>query len=359
MKRALAVVGSFALALGSACGKSTSNSLVVVTVSAPAALTPVMQLKVVLTNDLATDTLFFPEASNGTHIDFDATFAVSLPKSRHGDMEVAIDALDVLSNVVATGNGNVTINVGGRADTAIHLVAITVPDAGVPDVGPRDVAVEASGGKDVGSQADGPTPDVSLGPDGAGAGGNVGTGGITGAGGAVGTGGQPGTGGRFGAGGAGGSGTGGNSTGGASGAGSGGATGQGGTSGLGSGGTAGNDAGTGGVVGTGGIVGTGGATVPRDAGTTAGDAPASCYVTIVSNGYACGSTPACSACKDNGTSKEAECKQGIDCMAAVGASCDSNCQMNCLNRAGNSVVQACIKSLQVAACTGSGCGPSN
>jgi hypothetical protein len=121
------------------------------------------------------------------------------------------------------------------------------------------------------------------------------------------------------------------------------------------GGTVGRDAGTDARVGTGGISGTGGATVPRDAAIPPSDVASSCYATIVNNGYKCGSAPACSACIVNNVSKEAECKKGLDCLAAAGPSCDSNCQLNCLNQAGDAQVGACIKALTTPACSGSGC----
>lgn len=103
-------------------------------------------------------------------------------------------------------------------------------------------------------------------------------------------------------------------------------------------------------------LGTGGATVQRDAATVSRDVATaqSCPDLIVSNDYACGSATSCGACKDNnGVSRTAECKKGIDCLAAAGASCDSNCQLGCLNQAGDSQVQVCIKALQTACSTSS------
>jgi hypothetical protein len=58
----------------------------------------------------------------------------------------------------------------------------------------------------------------------------------------------------------------------------------------------------------------------------------------------------------NGVLKEEQCKTGVDCLAAAGASCDSNCQLNCFNKAGDAQVKVCITALQTAACgTGGGC----
>jgi hypothetical protein len=105
--------------------------------------------------------------------------------------------------------------------------------------------------------------------------------------------------------------------------------------------------------GTGGI----GGSTGRDASITAIDgAAASCYSQIVDNGYTCGTAAPCSECKDlNGSLKEAECQKGIDCLAAAGSSCNSSCQLSCLNKAGDAITQACIKALTTVACSGTGC----
>lgn len=80
-----------------------------------------------------------------------------------------------------------------------------------------------------------------------------------------------------------------------------------------------------------------------------------CMGLVISNGYACGSVTACSACTSNGTSREAACKNGIDCLAARGVPCDGNCMLTCLNSAGaDSQTAACITALQNAACSGTG-----
>jgi hypothetical protein len=125
----------------------------------------------------------------------------------------------------------------------------------------------------------------------------------------------------------------------------------------GSGGTsdAGRDVGVADTRGTGGSTGAGGTTGGRDVAAPPSDSAGNCVSKVVSNGYACGSTPACSACKENSNSREAECKKGIDCLAEAGPSCDSKCQLNCLNLAGDSVIQACVTALQTAACTSGGC----
>jgi hypothetical protein len=219
----------------------------------------------------------------------------------------------------------------------------------------------------------GPSPDVKL-PSFPGLqGGTTGSGGVSASGGST----------PKGGGGAGGKGSGGDGSGGVTKTGTGGATGSGGRTadaGVGRDGPRGTGGGGGGATtvrrdagrgGTGGSTdagrdvfvgrdfafpGTGGIS-GRDASIPARDtAAASCYAAIADNGYACGSAAPCSECEDqNGNSKEAECQKGIDCLAAAGPSCDSNCQLNCLNKAGDSPVHTCIKALMTAACSGPGC----
>jgi hypothetical protein len=134
-----------------------------------------------------------------------------------------------------------------------------------------------------------------------------------------------------------------------------------GSGGIGAGGDGGTTipTGTGGRIGKldGGGLGSGGIVGPKDAALPPSPdvAPAGCPGQIVSNDYACGSATACSGCKDtNGFSKEAGCKASFDCLVAAGASCDTNCQQNCLNKAGDSPAMACVKALQTA-CSTSGC----
>ena len=144
-------------------------------------------------------------------------------------------------------------------------------------------------------------------------------------------------------------------------AGVGGSAGATGSDGGGRGGTTGRDAGAGGATGSGGrtgaggITGTGGTTVGRDAGTPLPDSAGTCLSQVISKGYACGSAPPCSACKDNQTSKTAECQGVLDCLEAS-YPCTGNCETECFNKnGGNGPVQTCVNALQTAACGGSGC----
>jgi hypothetical protein len=173
----------------------------------------------------------------------------------------------------------------------------------------------------------------------------VGTGGKAGAGGATVSGGITGSGGRVGADG-GPDGTGGRRDAGGIPPGTGGSTvGSGGSGGSGAGGAA-----------------TGGASGINDAAISPPDSAGNCLTQLIANNYVCGSTPPCSACKDNSTSKAAECQAVLDCLGAS-YPCTGNCTTECFNKnGGNGPVQTCVTALQTAACGATGCGvtlPSN
>jgi hypothetical protein len=126
------------LFLGVGCSKADStNSLVVVTVTAPPAMPAVTQLRAFVSNAGSSDTRLFPQVPSATAIQFDTTFAVTFPKSRSGELDIAVDALsfalDSAAQVVAAGSGSVVIVAGGHADVFIHLVLVAVADAGAPD----------------------------------------------------------------------------------------------------------------------------------------------------------------------------------------------------------------------------------
>ena len=335
MRCASLFLGLLALLWGTACGKSTSNSIVVVTVTPAPSKPAVTQLRVLLTNTGSSNTLLFPPTNSMAPVKFDATLAVTLQKSRSGEVEIGIEALDSSSNVVANGTGSVILAVGGRADALVHLVDKWSSDGGILDSGLREVLSDATetGPSDTRITADTLSPDVSVGRDNAGFGGMGGAGGGTSMGARDGSDGiTMGTGGAM-------VGTGGAGLGGS------------GTGGSGTGGTT--------MIGTGGAGGsaTGGSTGTRDAAIPPPDSGGNCMGRVVSNGYACGSAPACSACKDqSGNSREAGCKKAIDCYAAAGASCDNSCKQNCLNLAGDSPGMACVTALQTAACGAAGCG---
>jgi len=146
MRRATLAFGLAAMLSGVACGKSASSSLVFVTVSAAPSMPAVTQLQVVLTNAGTSDIEYFPPTNTAAPIGFDASFALSLPTSRSGELDIAVTAFDAASNVVASGGKGTTIVVGGRTNVGITL-ALTVPgDAGAPDGGAADLRGSDSGG---------------------------------------------------------------------------------------------------------------------------------------------------------------------------------------------------------------------
>jgi hypothetical protein len=88
------------------------------------------------------------------------------------------------------------------------------------------------------------------------------------------------------------------------------------------------------------------------------DAP-TCISSLKSNGYAL-TTPtdaginACGECKENGSSKEAQCKSMVDCLQSAWVCKPSaGCWLSCLNAASaDSVVDACVKTLVTRSCPG-------
>src|SRR5450631_4405142 len=124
MKRALAMVALVGVA-GFACGKSSSDSVVYVTVTAPVGLMPVTQLRVNLSYAGKTDTELFPSTNSTKAISFApaATFVLDLPLTASGSIDISIDALDSLSKLVSHGENTASIVAGGRFDVAITLGA--------------------------------------------------------------------------------------------------------------------------------------------------------------------------------------------------------------------------------------------
>jgi len=157
------------LAVCSACGgPSDSYSIVVVTVTAPTSLTGVTQLRADIANAGKTDSELFPKGQPTTPLAFDASFALALPKSRVGELDIAVSALDGAGRVLATGSGSVAIAEGARADVTIHLALAGEADAGPIDSGTREAGPQDpldAGPQDAGLAGDGPGVDGRLGQD--------------------------------------------------------------------------------------------------------------------------------------------------------------------------------------------------
>jgi cysteine-rich repeat protein len=363
-----------------ACGNSSdSYSFVAVTVTAPSNMLPAVQLRADITNAGKSDSELFPKGQPTAALVFDASFALALPESRVGKLDIIVRALDSTGRVVGTGADSIQIVVGGRADITIHLALPNVADAGVVDTkmdtGSGDAGTKVpldAAATETPSLADVPTADGSLGqetlaydgtvgsdvpdvPSTGGAGGSGGMGGQGGVGGAVGL--EAGTGGGAagrdagidqanlsGSGGiSGGGGSGGiSSTGGAGGAGASDASSD--TAGvdgrvdLSSAGGAGGVSTTGGAGGisSGGAGGTGGTTALGDAGTP--DAPPSlCSATVPCPSYPnclgqpicnpttgiCSAPSQCSVCGNGILEFSEQCDDG---NTVSGDHCSSSCK---------------------------------
>ena len=183
-----------------------------------------------------------------------------------------------------------------------------------------------------------------TGSGGSGAGGRgvaSGSGGASGTGGAGATGGADATGGRSAGGGGRAAASGGASA-------SGGAPGSGGIgAGGGRSGSVGGGPGRGGGPGSGGR-GSGGQAMGGRSGV-GGSGSDSCVSAVQAGPYAFPPADPCSACMDHATSREMQCKAGIDCLASKWP-CDSNCKLGCLNMAGDTVIQTCVRDLVNASC---------
>jgi len=196
MKRTAAVCVALAAFLWVGCGKSDSNSIVFVTVTAPPTTPVVTRLRAIVSNAGSSDTRFFPQVQSATPIQFDTTFAVTFPTSRSGELEIVVDALNSASQVVASGSDSVVIVPGGRANVIVHLALVATGDAGASDA---IVAIDVGTAPDT-VAADGKSTSevLQIGTDARELGGG---GGILGTGGGYGTGGATGSGGVFGNGG--------------------------------------------------------------------------------------------------------------------------------------------------------------
>lgn len=96
------------------------DSYVVVRADVNCDVPPVFQLRITITNDTASDQKFVPD-SNSVEMGFPSSFALILPGSRSGYVDLAIDALDKNHRVIGQGSTNGTIKVGSRLDLQVQL----------------------------------------------------------------------------------------------------------------------------------------------------------------------------------------------------------------------------------------------
>ena len=192
MKRTGAIFVLWAAFFGNGCSKTSSDSVVYVTVTAPAGLPPVTQLRVNLVYAGRSDTELFPSTNTTKAINFTpaATFVLDLPHSSSGNIDVAIDALSAAGSLVSHGEKTGPIVAGSRTDIWVVLGPGNDGDGGGLDSGTSDTGV----GIQDASISDGRQPDT-FSRDLGGAGGTtppMGTGGIlSGIGGTAGAGGSP------------------------------------------------------------------------------------------------------------------------------------------------------------------------
>jgi len=227
----VALAGAVIVMAAPSCS-SGGDSAIVVHVQGSAALPSIFRLHAIMSNDDMSDSKLFPMMAPAQAIAMPTAFSITLPRSRTGELDVAVDALDATGNILANGAGSATISVGGTREVTITLAAgISLCGNGHVDDGEecddgdrltngscdfRCQSRSADAGADV--RGNGGAAGGGTGSGGSGAGGNgsagaggSGTGGKSGAGtGGSGTGGINGTGGA----GAGGRGAGGSSAGG-------------------------------------------------------------------------------------------------------------------------------------------------
>jgi len=100
---------------------SQNDSLLVVSVDGPDSIASIYYMRVVITNDGEQDYHQFPTSGAGARVTLPTSLGFTLGRSRQGSIELAVDALDLQMNTVASGKGTVTLSVGGRVDVCIGL----------------------------------------------------------------------------------------------------------------------------------------------------------------------------------------------------------------------------------------------
>jgi cysteine-rich repeat protein len=124
--RLVAALITSLLGLAASCGGGAGgagDSVVIVHVDGPAGLPALFQLRAILSNAGVADTKLFPAMLSTKPIPLPTAFSVTLPATRAGNLDVALDALDAQAAVVASGAGSVPVKPGGRAEVSITLVA--------------------------------------------------------------------------------------------------------------------------------------------------------------------------------------------------------------------------------------------
>ena len=114
------------VALGILAGISSckdADSVVVVNVSINSDVQPVYSLRVSMSTAQAHDTKTYPANASKTAMPSSVSLAIVVPRSRAGQMDLALDGLDSDGKPIAHGTAQTAIIVGGTAPVSVVLAA--------------------------------------------------------------------------------------------------------------------------------------------------------------------------------------------------------------------------------------------
>ena len=129
------MLGLGILAGFSACKKA--DSVVVVNVSINADVSSIYSLRVAMSTAQAHDSKVYPTTPSATAIPSSASFAIVLPRSRTGRLDLAVDGVGTSEKIVAHGTAQTDIIAGGTATVSI-IVAAGAPPCGNGVVDPGE-----------------------------------------------------------------------------------------------------------------------------------------------------------------------------------------------------------------------------
>ncbi len=103
-----------------ACQK-VDDSIVLIRVEAGAGVAGVVRLRATFSNSGTSDVRLFPMAVGTTPIMFPTEFSVTLPATRTGALDIAIDGQGVGGNTIANGASSVVLRPGGKVEVMVTL----------------------------------------------------------------------------------------------------------------------------------------------------------------------------------------------------------------------------------------------
>jgi hypothetical protein len=104
-----------------ACKSKSTEQGVIVNVLNPSAVAGIVRLSVSASNGGPPDTLFFPTTAQTAPIAFPTAFSVTMPASRSGEVDLAIDGLDSFGAVVANATTFAVLQAGNFVPTTVKL----------------------------------------------------------------------------------------------------------------------------------------------------------------------------------------------------------------------------------------------